>query len=159
MRFIPLSSIERAALGFTHLAVFSANDLTEATANTDQSFNLAPIPLGAVVEQVELRLVVPFEDLDVAGYNDTQVDVGDTGSATRFLSALQVNRNGTEITAPQFTNTAVGPYAASQYLTVNFNGMSGKSLVDLDKGELHVLYRLIDPAALSSNQPRTRITK
>jgi len=161
MTFKELALQEKAALGVTHQAVVTANDLTQATAAAAQSFNLCAIPVGAIIAGVWLRLITPFQDAATpdTGFNSTTVDVGDTGSATRFATAQQVNANGTFITAPQYNATAGGPYAASQFLTVNFNSMAAKSLNKLNKGEVHVLVNLIDAKKLSDLQFPTPLTK
>lgn len=162
MNFKELSNQEKAALGVTHQAVITANDLTQTTANTAQTINLGLLPVGAIISGVWLRLVTPFKvggSSPDTGFNTTTVDVGDTGSATRFLTAQETNENGTEITAPQYNATLGGPYAASQYLTVKFNSMAAKSLSSLNTGELHVLANIVDAKKLSDLQPATPQTK
>ena len=159
MLFKPLSQQEIGQKEFTHMAVVTANDLTQATANTAQSFNVAALPVGSVIEKVVLRLITPFKDPADAAFNSDTVDVGDTGSATRYLTAQEVNENGTEITAPQYNATLGGPFAASQFLTIRFNSMAAKSLVNIKIGELHVFVKLSDYKPLSDAQPSTSLTK
>lgn len=159
MYFRPLSTLERAATGMTHIGAITANDLIQTTVNTAQSFNLAAIPLHAVVTMQEAKLITPFKDPADAAFNSTTVDIGDTGSATRWQTAQQVNENGTEITAPVFSNTGVGPYLASQFLTVNFNSMAAKALNNLKVGEIQFLYRILDLKALHDAQQTTVQTK
>jgi hypothetical protein len=160
MQFKELATQEKAASDFTHMGVLTANDLTQATANTAQSFNVALMPVGSFIEKTLLRLVTPFKDASDAAYNSTTVDIGDTGLATRFATTQQVNENGTEISAP-VVNIPASPtvYAASQYLTVNFNSMAAKSLNLIDVGELHVLVKINDSKKLSDAQPATGLTK
>ena len=162
MYFKELSLQEKASLDVTHQGVITANDLSQATAAAAQSFNLAAIPVGATINGVWLRLITPFQ---VGGatpdpaFNSTTIDVGDTGSATRFATAQQANQNGAFITAPQYSGTLGGPYAANQFLTVNFNSMAGKSLANLNIGEVHVLVKIVDAKKLSDLQPATPLTK
>jgi hypothetical protein len=159
MTFKELALQEKSALDVTHQGVITANDLTQATAAAAQSFNMAALPVGSIITAVWLRLITPFQNPADAAFNATTVDVGDTGSATRFATAQQVNANGTPITVPQFSPTQGGPYAASQFLTVNFNSMAAKSLSNLKVGELHVLVKLIDAKKLSDQQTPTPLTK
>ena len=162
MTFKELALQEKSALDVTHQGVITANDLTQPTAAAAQSFNLAALPVGCVITAVWLRLITPFQKGGAspdAAFNATTVDVGDTGSATRFAAAQQVNANGAFITAPQFSATQGGPYAASQFLTVNVNSMAAKSLVNLNIGELHVLVKIVDAKKLSDQQTPTPLTK
>jgi hypothetical protein len=93
-----------------------------------------------------LRVIVPFQNPGDTAFNSTTVDVGDTASATRWFTAKQVNANsGSLITGQQFNATLGGPYAAGQFLTVNFNSMAAKSLVNLKVGELRVRVKLTVP--------------
>jgi hypothetical protein len=157
-KLIPLSNNERTGHDFTHLAVLTANDLTQATANTAQVVNY-PLPVDAVIEKSAARLITPFEDPSDAAFNSTTVDVGDTGSATRWFTAKQVNKNGSFIAAEQFAAALGGPYAVAQNFAINFNSMAAKSLVNLKKGELHVFVKLTTPKDLSLAQPATTLTK
>jgi hypothetical protein len=159
MTFKELALQEKAALEATHIGVLTANDLTQATAAAAQSFNVAALPVGSIITGVWLRLITPFQNPADVPFNATTVDVGDTGSATRWATAQQINANGAFITAPQYSATQGGPYAASQFLTVNFNSMAAKSLVNLKVGELHVLVKLLDAKKLSDLQTATPLTK
>lgn len=162
MYFKELALQEKSSLNVTHQGVITANDLNQATAAAAQSFNLAAIPVGAIIQGIWLRLITPFQVLGASpdpGFNSTTIDLGDTGSATRFATAQQVNANGSFITAPQYSGTLGGPYAASQFLTVNFNSMTGKSLANLNVGEVHVLVNIVDAKKLSDLQPATPLTK
>jgi len=159
MYFKELSLQEKAANNATHQLVVTANDLTQATANTAQSINVAALPVGCIIAGVWARLITSFQNPADAAFNSTTVDVGDTGSATRFLTAQQVNTNGTPISAPAYSPTQGGPYAANQFITVNFNSMAAKSLVNLKVGELHVLFNVIDVKKLSDLQAATPLTK
>jgi hypothetical protein len=159
MLFKELATQEKAAFNMTHQGVLTANDLTQATAAAAQSFNLAALPVGAIIAGMWLRLITPFKDPADAAFNSDTVDVGDTGSATRFFTAQEVNENGTEITAPQYSTTQGGPYAASQFLTVRVNSMAAKSLSNVKIGELHVLVNIIDAKKLSDLQIATPLTK
>jgi len=163
MYFKELAIQEKAANNATHQLVITANDLTQTTVNTAQSFNVAALPVGSIIAGVWLRLITGFIKGGSAadtGFNSTTVDIGDTGLATRFATAQQVNGNsGSVITAPVYSATQGGPYAASQFLTVNFNSMAAKALASLNTGELHILVNLIDAKKLSDLQIATPQTK
>lgn len=159
-KFLPLALQEEAAHGgFTHMAIITADDLNETTANTTQAISLAAIPITAIIQKLEIRLQVPFEDLSDAAFNVTSVTVGDSGSATRFIGASELNRNGTEIVVPIFTNTAYGPVTAAETILATFTSMSGKSLTNIDKGELHIFVQVLDTKVLSDVKGNSTITK
>jgi hypothetical protein len=160
MTFKELATQEKAAVGFTHQLVMTANDLTMVTVNTAQSFNIAALPVGSIIDRALTRLVTPFKDVSDAAFNLTPISVGDTGSATRFCNAQELNENGTEITAPISTLIATpAPYAAGQFLTASFGSMAAKALKDIDVGEVHVFINLIDAKKLSDLQMATPLTK
>lgn len=155
-----LSLQETGNSGMTHIASISCNDLTQATVNTAQSLNVLALPTGAIVSEVEARLIVPFENTADAAFNSVTLDVGDTGSATRWFTAQQVNKNGAFIAVPILSATGVqGPYAASQFFTVNFNSIAAKALLALNKGEIQILFRVKDLKPIHDGQPTTASTK
>jgi len=144
--------------GFTHMAVFSANNLTEEATNTAQVLTGPTVKAGFIINKAMARLVTPFEDEDDNAYNSTTLTVGDDGDADRYIASAQLNRNGTEITVPAFNNTAYMPTAGAT-LQVTFGSMTGKSLNNLDKGEVHFFVQIIDTDALSSALGNTPILK
>ena len=158
MRFVELAALEKASMDFTHQWIISANDLTQTAVATAQSF-LVAIPTGANINEVELRLIIPFQNTGDAAFNSDTVSVGDTALATRWVSAVECNQNGAFITVPQFSNTLGGPYAASQNLVVTVNSMAAKALNNINRGELHVFVQLLNPAALSAMQLATPPSK
>ena len=159
MTFKELSLQEKSSLDVTHQAVLTANDLTQATVATAQSLNVAALPVGSIIAAVWLRLITPFQNPADAAFNSNSVDVGDTALATRFFTAQQLNANGAFISAPGYSATLGGPYAASQFLTANFNAMAAKALLSLKVGELHILVKIIDAKKLSDQQTPTPLTK
>lgn len=156
-RLTPLLIEEQQANngGFTHVAVIDADDLTMATANTVQDITLGTVPKGWVINKVMARLVTPFQDVSDAAYNSTTLIVGDAGSSNRYITSSQLNLNGTEITYPVYNNTAY-QVTADTAIVAEFGSMSAKSLSNLDKGEVHIFFQLIDTTTLSvdaGNQP------
>lgn len=158
-KFTPLLLEEIASNGgFTHMVVFTADDLTETATNTAQTITLPKVPKGFVIQKGYARLVVPFEDQSDAAFNTTGFTLGDAGSATRYITTAELNKNGTEITYPTFNNTAFQETADTALLAA-FASMSGKALNDIDKGELHIVVQIIDTRILSDLQTGASIVK
>jgi hypothetical protein len=158
-KLFPLALQEISSFaGFTHMAIIDADDLTMATAATAQKIKLGPIPAGAYVHKVELRLVKPFKDASDAAFNTTAVTVGDNTAANTFITTKELNENGTEIVVPALQNTSTGPYTAADEIDITFNSMTGKKLVDIDVGEVHLLVQIFDPKRLSDVKALSAIT-
>lgn len=119
-------------------------DLTEATANTAQV--LTPFSILADkqgVECVQVETKEAFEDAADAANNDTQLTIGDAGSANRLLTATQLNKNGTEIYLKAGTGTTFVPTADTP-VTFTFASMAAKNLAALTKGRLIAYFRIRD---------------
>lgn len=137
MQIIPLSAEEERATGFNKKFVITHADLTEATANTAQTIEMTTLQVGEFVKAAGYKLETPFQDASDTDLNNTTISVGDGASDTRFITATQINENGTEVdylrTAPTYT------YAdATDTVDAKFGSMSGKSLSNIDTGEVHV---------------------
>lgn len=157
---MPLATQEVTAHGgFTHMAIITADDLNETTANTTQAISLSSIPIGAIIQKLEIRLQVPFQNTADPAYNTTTVIVGDVGSTNRFIASSELNLNGIEIVVPIFTNTAYGPLTAAEIILATFGSQSGKSLSNINKGELHVFVQILDPKPLSDAKGTSTIAK
>lgn len=137
-----LSNNEKHA-GFTHVIQLTPDDLTEATANTEQVINTIPVVAGNVVERVMPVLITPFKDASDAAYNSTLLEVGDAGDDDRYLAATQLNENGSEVLFAAGTGT-VNAFTAAGYITVTFGSMAAKSLSDIDVGEVHIYVRMVE---------------
>jgi hypothetical protein len=162
MRVIPLSGQMQAALGMTHQVIVTHADLTEPAAATAQTLALLTVPVGAVVDAVYYALPTPFANSADAAFNDIKVQVGDGNDTDRFLhggtagTGAQINVNGTEVlyianTRAQLT-TAPFVYSTADTVDALFGSMTGKSLVDLDTGEIHFFLRIIPLAQLVVGQ-------
>lgn len=127
--------------GFTHCFSFGEGDLTETTANTAQAFTVA-IPVNTIIKDCLVLLDVPFEDTADAAFNSTAVTVGDSGSATRFMSATELNVNGTEITIKKMSGSATA-YPAADTLSISFASMAAKSLSSLNKGKVRIYVNMV----------------
>lgn len=144
--------------GFTHLAIVTADHLTQATANTVQTIQLGPLPIGIYVYKAEFRPVKAFRNSADAAFNSTTASLGDSAAVTTFITAKQLNANGTPIVLPQLMNTPTGPYAAADYVAITFASMAAKSLVNINEGELHILIQLFHPKTLSDVKRLSSIT-
>jgi len=139
----------------THQAIINADDLTQATTNTAQTIKLCDLAAGDVILKVALRVKVPFENTADAAFNTTTVSVGDNAAVTTFLAAAEANKNGT-VVPNRIGTVSGGPYAAADKVAVTFNAMAAKALNSINKGELHVFFRLyripvLEQAAATGN--------
>src|SRR5215468_6088942 len=90
-----LSTNEAAeAPAFTHIAIVTADDLTQTAANTAQTINLCALKKYDIILRALGVPYVPFQNTGDAAFNSDTVSIGDTGSATRFTTATEANANG-----------------------------------------------------------------
>jgi hypothetical protein len=158
MQVRTLSTNERAeAPGYTHVAIITADDLTQATANTAQTITLLALKAGDQIMRVLWHLIRAFENTADAAFNSDTVSVGDTAAVTTHLAAAEANVNGTEIIYR--TGNTVVLYTAADILTVTFNSMAAKSLVNLNRGELRLFFALARVKNVSDAMPSTQIAK
>jgi hypothetical protein len=129
----------KAATGFTHQVVVTHEDLTETTADTDQTLSLLALAAGDVVTTAAWKLVTPFKDASDAALNDTKVQLGDTADEDEYVAATQVNENGTEVLFAAAAPASVPlVYTAANAVELLVESMTAKSLSNIDTGELHV---------------------
>jgi hypothetical protein len=142
--------------GFTHVAIVTANDLTQATAAAAQVFNLCGIKAGDIMYRAVGIPVVPFQNTLDAAFNADTVSLGDTGSAARHLAATEANANGTFLRV--MGNTAF-LYTAADTLQLTVNSMAAKSLSNINRGEYHAFFCLTRTDDVSRAIARTAATK
>lgn len=141
---VPLLAQEIVANnGYTHKILLTADHLTETAANTSQVIDVCTMTDGDILAKFEARLVTPFKDSGDAAFNSTAVSFGDGGSATRYISAAQMNENGTEIADPVYGNTAY-QYTADGTLRLTVASMADKALNDINTGELLILVQIVE---------------
>jgi hypothetical protein len=87
MQVYELPNETKAATGFTHKAIVTHVDLTESTADTDQTIALLSVVAGDVVEKAAFQLVTAFSDASDAAFNDTKVQVGDGSDTDEYVAA------------------------------------------------------------------------
>ena len=139
MKVFTLPAETKAATGFTHKAIITHSDLTESTADTDQTLSLLALEAGDVVTTAAWKLVTPFKDASDSALNDTKVQLGDSSDDDEYIAATQVNENGTEVLFAAAAPAAVPcVYTASNAVELLVESMTAKSLSDIDTGELHV---------------------
>lgn len=155
-KLTPLTLEEQASTGFTHMLVLNVDDLTETATNTTQTITSSTVPANWIINKVMAKLITAFKDASDAAYNTTTLIVGDAGSANRYITSAQLNENGTEITAPQYNNTAYEVLVATPLLIV-FGAQSGKAISDLDVGEVHLFFQIIDTTVLSALKGTTSL--
>jgi hypothetical protein len=138
MQVYELPNETKAATGFTHNAIVTHVDLTESTADTDQTIALLSVVAGDVVQKAAFQLVTAFKDASDAAFNDTQVQVGDGNDTDEYIAATQVNENGTEVLFAANVNTVPFAYTAADTVDLLVESMTAKSLSNLDAGEIHI---------------------
>jgi hypothetical protein len=128
MQVYELPNETKAATGFTHKAIVTHVDLTETTADTDQTIALLSVVAGDVVQKAAFQLVTAFKDASDAAFNDTQVQVGDGNDTDEYIAATQVNENGTEVLFAANVNTVPFAYTAADTVDLLVESMTAKSL-------------------------------
>lgn len=153
MKFAPLTIEERAASGMTHRLDFDVSDIPAGIAtNTAYTFNTAPLPVlkaGMVVKRIHFYLTTPLKNSADAAFNSTTINLGDGGSATRWMSGVQLNENGTEVitTFPGAAENTI--YTGNSQIAIVLGSMAAKSLSDLNTGKFYCLFNIehgADPA-------------
>ena len=149
MRIVNLSAEERGRhFGAQSVAIIDTDDLTETTAATAQTINLNEVPEGALATVYSLVVETGLADGSDSAFEDVTVEVGETGSSALFVSAQQVaSNNASPIVQNGGTGSEYIGDAADQHLTATFTPESGKSLSDLDAGEIHVFFTISDKDA------------
>jgi len=124
----------------THVAILTADDLTQTVVATLQTFTLCALQPGDIIRKTAWYLRVPFQNTLDAAFNTTTVSMGDTAAVTTHLAAAEANLNGTEIIWR--VGSVVVLYTAADILTVTFNSMAAKALSSINRGELLLFFAL-----------------
>jgi hypothetical protein len=163
MKFAPLTIEEIASSGgYTHRLDLSTADIPAGIAvNTAYTWNVAPLPampLYTVVRRVLLCLTTTFKVIpNDAAFNTSTFSVGDNTLATRYISAVEINENGTEVidTTPGGAQDFV--YTTAGQLQCTLNSMAAKTISSLNSGKLYVLFQ-IDKTRAQSRVAATPFT-
>jgi hypothetical protein len=129
-------SVNEAPRGYNYRFVIDHPDLTQSADNTAQDITLITLPANSVVKATATYLKTPFELVGTTAYNSNTISIGDSGSATRFVNAQQINRNGTEVLA-NATNTTFA-YETATAVVARFASMASYDLAELNAGEIHI---------------------
>jgi hypothetical protein len=150
-KLIPLNEEETFGYGdYTHAFVIDAQngDVTMATANTEQVFTVFAVKDQDQIIKVGAVLTEAFQNTADAAYNTTTCRVGDAGDDDNFITAFQMNKNGTVVTAAYSTGDELPKTyttATAQNILVTLGAQSGKSLNSLNKGRVVILFKLFRP--------------
>jgi len=164
MKVFTLSNNEAGPSGFTHKINITAADLTMATANTAQVINLLSVRAGMFVDRAAYALRTAFKHAADSAFNTTTLMVGSltVDDNDKFLASntagtgMQLNENGTEVfyhinpVAASTAGLATAPFMfiANDTIIATFGSQSGKSLSNIDVGEVDIFLRVVDLAAL-----------
>ena len=165
----PLSADSAGWRGATHEVIITHDMLTETTSNTVQILtNLFTTAPTQQVEMVSMELTVPFEYTTTNALNSVKIQIGDGTTTNRYLGWTELAKNGTYVPFAQGTQASIttsavaiaggtGVVASVTYSagaknlyttldTVDFAFIAGPALgyalSDLDRGEVHIYFRL-----------------
>lgn len=113
-------------------------DLTETAADTDQVLEAYAVKPGELVSVLGFELLEAFKDASDAALNSTLLSCGDGADTDHYLTATQVNENGTEVVYKAGTGTRK-MYTAADTVDLLVESMVGKSLSNIDTGKCVVL--------------------
>jgi hypothetical protein len=121
MQVYELPNETKAATGFTHKAIVTHVDLTESTADTDQTIALLSVVAGDVVQKAAFQLVTAFSDASDAAFNDTQGPASATAATPteyhRGSTAGQRERHRSSTSPPTSNTTFPSPTRRRTRLT------------------------------------------
>ena len=98
-----------------------------------------------------------FENTADAAFNSDTISVGDDAGVATHLAAQEANINGTEIIYA--TGNTVVLYTAASNLKVTVNSMAAKSLSNLNRGELLLLFGFSRLKEIGNGVPAPRYAK
>lgn len=141
MKIEPASKQFEAAFGATHQVTLTADDLTETTADTAQTFTVAA-PAGTLAQVIATAVPTAFKDASDAAFNTNVLTIGDEVDPDRYLASQELNENGTEVLYKAGTGVAYA-YTADDTIDITIAAMAAKSLVNIDTGELRILLKAV----------------
>ena len=154
-KFAPNILNETGWIKYTHRFDFSYLDIPAGIANnTSKVFGAGYLPVTKISDEViEIftYLTTPFQNTLDSGFSSTTLDVGDANSATRFASGIQINANGSFVTATHGSDKNY-IYTAAVQLQINLNSMNMKSLSSLNAGRLYIEWNIFRPSGVAITQ-------
>ena len=98
--------------GANRLTVITHEDLTQASANTAQALVIAVLAAGMAMRINRVDLLEAFEKAGDAAFNTTPMRIGDSGDDDRLFPAVELNKNGTELSVSWASTPAAATYTA-----------------------------------------------
>ncbi len=162
MTLQPLATNEVASNGgFTHLAVITANDLTDSTNDETQTITICNLRTGDRIGHGYTYLKTAFQDASRAtpsDYNSLTMSIGDEDAVDTHMAAKEICLYGTEITGFSWTTTIAAAADPDVFKAV-FTPDSGKALLEVDTGEVHIYFQLIRVVELVDAKAGLAMTK
>lgn len=153
MKVTPLTDNEGAPGLWGFQIDFSYRDIPAGiannTSNTTWPIALPQLAAGDEIMQMELHLITPFENTADAAFNSDTLSFGDAGSATRFFSAVELNKNGTYVVDSNYSTPFF--YTAAGQFVLTMNSMTAKSLSNLNAGKAVIYVKLFRAGAKAKN--------
>lgn len=119
--------------------------------NTVITFTIGKVVAGDQLVQAHLHLTTAWAVSTDTAFNSITLDFGDTGSATRFLSGVQIDVNGTEVIDSYMDSGSDFIYTAGDSLLVTLHSMAAKDLTNVNVGKLYLEFTLLRHSGLLKN--------
>jgi len=136
-------SLHESPRGYNYRFVVDHTDLTTTANSTAQDITLITLPAFSVVKSAAIYLKTPFQDTADSAFDDLDLIVGDATDDDRFLTATEVNVNGTEILAKAHPSTTPHAYVAATAVVAKFTPETGKNVAALNAGEVHIFLEVV----------------
>ena len=129
---------------FTHYMEIKVGDIPAGIAvNTPYVFNFGTVYTYNRVNNCLLVVQQPFEDTADAAFNTTTISVGEAAAPTGYINAAECNKNaGALVKAAWKTGAITFPkdYATPTILSFTINAMAAKTVSNLKKGSVIILF-------------------
>src|SRR6266404_7967858 len=141
----PVTEAELAAYpGYNYGFVIDATlgHITMATANTEQVFTAFTTKTKYdQIRKVGIIVTETFQNTADAAYNTTTIRVGKTGTDNAYVTATQMNTNGTVVYAAYSTGSGLPEtFTAAVAILITLGAQAAKSLSNLNAGRVIVLF-------------------
>jgi len=138
----PLDADTAALTGGNLVVELDHRDFTETTTNTAQTVQLFEVDATMGVELVAMFLPRAFEETGNAAHNSSSITVGDGSDPDRFLTATELNVNGTEVNLKYGTTTQL-VYTSSDTVDLVITPSAADSVDELNKGKIKFYFKLL----------------
>ena len=137
----PVAADNAALMNGNFVVEVEHKDFTTATTNTAQTIELFSVDDTMGVEVVAMLLNRTFEEEANAAHNSTSITVGDGGDPDRFLTATELNVNGTEVKIKYGTGTQ-NVYTSADTVDLVVTPSALDAVSELDKGKVTIYFRV-----------------